>query len=372
MEGRRSLEFVHPDDHTMAIENWMEMLASPGPGRRVRLRHRRRDGSWVWFEVTNHNLLDDPDHGCVVSGMVDISDEMAVHELLDRLAEAIPVGLFQVDTARQVVYTNERLHQIIETRRKPDIEEQFASVIERDRPLLERALENVLVGGYPADIEVELRRRRSRAARYCTINLRALSDGAGSITGAIGCLADVTDSTRLRDELKKRATFDDLTGCYNRASLMLALDAHVASQATSLAVIFVDLDHFKQVNDELGHAAGDEVLITVAKRLGGLVRDGDIVGRLGGDEFLVISPGVAGPEQAMVLAERVARVLRDDVAMGDGTRGHQASIGVAWSAGNNIVADALVAEADRAMYDSKREGAGRPKLARQPPGPPGA
>jgi diguanylate cyclase (GGDEF)-like protein/PAS domain S-box-containing protein len=383
MAGRRSLEFIHPDDHTMAIENWMEMLASPGPGRRVRLRHKRRDGSWVWLEVTNHNLLDDPDHGCVVSGMVDISDEMAVHELLDRLAEAIPVGLFQVDTARKVVYTNERLHQIIETGREIDVEEQFSSVIERDWPLLDRALENVLVSGYPADIEVELRRPRSRAARYCTINLRALSDGASSITGAIGCLADVTDSTRMRDELKRRATFDDLTGSYNRASLMLALDTHVASRpATSLAVVFVDLDHFKQVNDVLGHAAGDEVLTTVAERLRGLVRDGDIVGRLGGDEFLVISPGVAGPEQAMALAERVARVLRDDMPLGDGERRQQASIGVAWSAaGSETVADALVARADGAMYESKREGAGRPKLARAPaqspsparlPGTPGA
>ena len=100
MVGHRSIEFIHPDDHALAIDNWMEMLALPGPGRRVRLRHRRKDGSWVWFEVTNHNLLDDPDHGCVVCEIVDISEEMAAHEelrareqLLDRLAEAIPLGL---------------------------------------------------------------------------------------------------------------------------------------------------------------------------------------------------------------------------------------------------------------------------------------
>ena len=108
MEGRRSIEFIHPDDHALAIDNWMEMLASPGPGRRVRLRHRHRDESWVWFEVTNHNLLDDPDHRCVVSEMVDISDEMAAQEelrareqLLDRLAEAVPIGLFQIDATRR-------------------------------------------------------------------------------------------------------------------------------------------------------------------------------------------------------------------------------------------------------------------------------
>ncbi len=110
MMGHRSIEFIHPDDHALAIDNWMEMLTSPGPGRRVRLRHRRRDESWVWFEITNHNLLDDPDHGCVVSELVDISEEMAAHEelrareqLLDGLAQAVPVGLFQLDADRHIV-----------------------------------------------------------------------------------------------------------------------------------------------------------------------------------------------------------------------------------------------------------------------------
>ena len=82
MQGQRSLEFVHPDDHALAIDNWMQMLARPGPARRIRQRLRRKDGSWTWFEATNHNLLDDPEHGCVVCEMVDISDEMATHEAL--------------------------------------------------------------------------------------------------------------------------------------------------------------------------------------------------------------------------------------------------------------------------------------------------
>ncbi len=117
MEGQRSTEFIHPDDHPLAVDNWMQMLAVPGPARRVRLRHRRNDETWVWFEVTNHNLLGDPDDPRVVSEMVDITDEMAAHEelrareqLLDQLAEAAPVGLLQFDAARNVVYTNDRLN----------------------------------------------------------------------------------------------------------------------------------------------------------------------------------------------------------------------------------------------------------------------
>jgi PAS domain S-box-containing protein len=72
MVGHRSLEFIHPEDHARSIANWMDTRATSGAGRRVRLRQRHRDGSWIWFEFTNRNLLNDPAHGCVVAEMVDI------------------------------------------------------------------------------------------------------------------------------------------------------------------------------------------------------------------------------------------------------------------------------------------------------------
>jgi PAS domain S-box-containing protein len=80
--GHRTTEFIHPEDHERAIAIWMEMLARPGSTRRTRLRHRNREGSWIWFEVTNHNQLEDPERGYVLTEMVDISDEMAALEAL--------------------------------------------------------------------------------------------------------------------------------------------------------------------------------------------------------------------------------------------------------------------------------------------------
>jgi len=108
--GQLSLEFIHPDDHELAIDNWMQMLATRGPISRVRLRHLHSDGSWIWMEITNHNMLEDPAYGYVVAEMMDISDEMAAHEelrareqLLERLAEALPVGVVQVDADGRVI-----------------------------------------------------------------------------------------------------------------------------------------------------------------------------------------------------------------------------------------------------------------------------
>ena len=302
MKGRRASEFMHPDDQSLAVDNWMEMMAATGPGRRVRLRHRRKAGSWVWFEVTNHNLLGDPDYRCVVSEIVDISEEMAAHELLDNLAEAIPVGLLQFDAARQVVYTNDRLHQILGVARMDVVDAQLASVTDADRPVLEGALEDVLVGGLQADIEIELRVPPGGDSRFCAVSFRPL-DQDEAITGATACVTDTTDSAHMREELKRRATLDDLTGCYNRAAIMRALEIDIASpqREADRAVVFIDLDCFKAVNDLHGHAAGDELLSIVARRLQHVLRSGDMVGRIGGDEFLAVCPDIGGPEQAMRL-----------------------------------------------------------------------
>jgi diguanylate cyclase (GGDEF)-like protein/PAS domain S-box-containing protein len=370
IEGHRSIEFFHPDDHALAIDNWLEMLASPGVARRVRLRHRRRDGSWVWFEVTNNNLLDDPDYRCVVCEMVDISEEMAREQLLGRLAETVPVGLFQVDAKRQIVYTNDRLRCILGVEGATDAAAQLANVVQADRAALEHALDEVLGQGRDADIEVELRLPTGGGLRFCTVSLRALDHGDGTISGAIACVADVTDSTHMREELKRRATFDELTGCYNRPSVMHALEASVASgqRRADRAVMFVDLDGFKRVNDQGGHAVGDELLRLAADVLRSVVRSDDLVGRIGGDEFLVVCPEIGGAEQAMKLAERIAQALRKEVRLPTvgAAVGLKASIGVAWSNGDGIGADTLVAQADRVMYESKHEGAGQPKLANSP------
>ena len=373
MEGQRSIEFIHPDDHPLAIDNWMEMLARPGPARRVRLRHRHRDGSWVWFEISNHNLLDDPEHACVISKIVDISEEMAAQEelraskqLMDQLAATVPVGLLQFDVERNVVYTNDRLHQILGVERADTIQAQLGTVVEEDRATLERALVETLGHGRETDIEVRLSLPPRGLLRFCALSMRALSLEDETITGAIACVADLTDSARTREELKKRASFDELTGCYNRGSIMLALEASIesSSHGAERAVIFVDVDHFKSVNDQHGHAAGDEVLRGIAQLLQNAVRDQDMLGRVGGDEFLVVCPDIGGPDQAMKLAERLAdAALEREISFATGIVVPRLSIGVAWSCGDDLGAEEIVAQADSAMYESKHERAGRPKLA---------
>ncbi|HEY7948637.1 MAG TPA: diguanylate cyclase [Acidimicrobiales bacterium] len=370
--GTLSLDIIHPDDHELAIDNWMDMLAAQAPISRVRLRHRHRDGSWVWMEITNNNRLDDPADSCVVADMVNVSDEMAAHEalrareqLLERLADALPVGVVQVDAYHRVVYTNNRLHVILGTPRAATVDEQLATVALHDREVLAEAFDAVLLRRVDSDLEVRLREPAAdddTEMRRCHFSLRALTAETGEVTGAIVCVADVTESARLRDELHMRATFDDVTRCHNRSSTMAALEDLLTTSATGAggspdgrpAVIFVDLDRFKDVNDEFGHAAGDELLGVVASRLLRAVRADDIVGRIGGDEFLVIRPGVTSAAQAMATARRLAGTFRHQIRLKAGRVPCRASIGVAWSPDPALDAEGLVAMADAAMYVAKR------------------
>jgi len=374
--GHRTLEIIHADDHALAVDNWMDMLATRGPGRRVRLRHQHRDGSWVWMEITNHNLLEDPEHHCVMAEMVDISEEMAAHDalyareqLLNRLAQTLPLGLLQVDSSARVVYTNDRLHAILGTPRAETVDEQLTSVIDDDREVVSEAFAAAIRSGIDGDVEVRLRQfgERDKELRYCTLNLRALTDESGAVTGAIVCVTDVTDNARAREELRAQATYDEVTRCHNRASTMAALETMVASgdmndTGARPAVIFVDLDHFKDVNDAFGHPAGDEFLRVVADRLHGCVRAEDVVGRIGGDEFLVVCPQISTADKAMTTAVRLADSLRYEIKLKRASVPSRASIGVAWANTSGVSAETLVAEADAAMYESKHSGSGEPVL----------
>jgi diguanylate cyclase (GGDEF)-like protein/PAS domain S-box-containing protein len=371
--GKRSLDLIHPDDQSLAVDNWVDMLFRGGMGRRVRLRHQHRDGSWVWLEVTNHNLLQDPERNYVVAELVDISEEMATHEalrarerLLDRVAESVPVGLLQVDSDARVVYTNDRFHSMVGVKRVDDLEEQLATVIVEDRGLVKEAFDSVLHKGADTLVEVRVQQPKERGSfiRYCSLNLRALTDDAGGVTGAMVCVEDVTESVKAREELQARATFDAVTNCYNRPSTMSALATMISSNDVrgGPAVIFVDLDHFKDINDAFGHLAGDEFLRVVATRLQRGVRSQDVVGRIGGDEFLVLCPGVSSPAEAMRTAWRLATSLRNPIYFSGSSAPSRASIGVAWSGALNMTVKKLVSQADAAMYASKRAGTGEPVL----------
>jgi diguanylate cyclase (GGDEF)-like protein len=174
---------------------------------------------------------------------------------------------------------------------------------------------------------------------------------------------DVTERTRLEAELTRQALHDPLTGLGNRALFRARVEAALARAArdggaaagAGVAVLFLDLDNFKTVNDSLGHGAGDVLLTTVARRLLSATRGCDAVARLGGDEFAVLLDAVRDPAEAVVVAERVLDALRRPVHLEGAEVAAPASIGIATSA-HADTAEALLRDADVAMYRAKAHG----------------
>jgi diguanylate cyclase (GGDEF)-like protein/PAS domain S-box-containing protein len=364
MVGRRSLEFLHPEDHDLAIQAWAALLSDPAAAPRTRVRHCAEDGRWVWFDVT-HNRCANHEPDCFVADMIDISKEMeaqqaleAREQMLTQLARALPLGVFQVDEDRRLVYVNEGLGAVMRVGVVDDITELLRWVRSDDRHLFLTSLETTSSSEGTTEFDIHLTPPDNPELVVCHVTLRGLGPDTGSAGGAVGCVADVTEQTMLRRALEDRATFDSLTRCLNRESAMTALDASLRRpprRHRATAVLFVDLDDFKAVNDRYGHAVGDELLVAVAATISRTVRSHDVVGRIGGDEFLVVLDEVT-TQEANRAAQRLRAALADDFPLSVGRVPASASVGLARADQSISDADGLVIRADSAMYEAKRSG----------------
>jgi diguanylate cyclase (GGDEF)-like protein/PAS domain S-box-containing protein len=241
----------------------------------------------------------------------------------------------------------------------------------RDRPFLEllaqigadvSALRTTLHAERPFK-ELRLSAPSAHGPRHWSINGKRLLDDEGHTAGWRGVIADVTEQVIAQERLQHLAHTDSLTGLANRFTLHGALRAAI-EQRRLVALLALDLDHFKLVNDTLGHAAGDQLLQTVAARLLACRREADLVARLGGDEFalLVIDDGGVDVD---AMSQRLVEVLDQPVEIGGRAWRASASIGVArWGEGD-VSADDLLVHADIALYAAK--GAGRARYATYSP-----
>ncbi len=371
--GRPTLELIHPDDHPGAISCWMAMLGDNGMSRPARYRYRHRDGRWLWMEVTNDNRLSDPLHGDVLSHMVDVTDEERTardfqvrQQLLEQVTESLPVGVFHADLDGSIIYSNNKMVEMSGLHPGQLIVDWQASVGSAHRRELVKAI-SLAAGGQESNAVIEVT-GPSSTPTFLSLLARPLRDRAGEITGVTGSLSDVSSEVRRLRQLEVRAATDSLTGCLNRRAILARVqesldDLSSPRDGGGVGVMFVDVDGMKRINDELGHATGDAVLVEMANRLGESLRGCDGVGRFGGDEFLVVAPGLCSASYALLLANHVSSRLSAAFESEGVPVALRASVGVSWTSRACSDAGELVNRADAAMYQSKREGSGEPVLA---------
>ncbi|MGY1771238.1 putative bifunctional diguanylate cyclase/phosphodiesterase [Blastococcus sp. SYSU D00813] len=214
----------------------------------------------------------------------------------------------------------------------------------------------VVLGGGDGEAHARLVQPDGAERRTVIRFAHLFTPGVGA--GFVGTIEDITERLAFEARLAHQANHDPLTGLPNRTLLAEHVAERFVRGQGGLACLFLDLDNFKVVNDSLGHAAGDELLVEVADRLRAVVRPGDLVARFGGDEFVVVCEDV-GTDDAVALAERIGEVLAEPVGLGGVDVRPHASVGVTVQAEEHASAEDLIRDCDIAMYQAKNGGKGR-------------
>ena len=276
------------------------------------------------------------------------------------LLDAVPAAVVIVAPDGTIVFANDELEQLTGYRRAELAGQPVEVLVPGDRReahAAARAVFELRPCRRPMGTGLDIACRRADGSLFpADVSLSPLE--AGGETFVVATIVDETERRRSADELFHRAVHDPLTGLPNRVLLIDRLDhalARADRRAQTVAVLYVDLDGFKAINDTSGHAVGDEVLRIVAERLAGAVRPEDTVARFGGDEFVVLCEDLADPGDALRVADRILADLGRPIQHGSGLARLSASIGVVMADGPGSGA-ALIEAADEAMYRAKRRG----------------
>ena len=278
-----------------------------------------------------------------------------------RIVETTRDGVWMLDAGHRTTFVNGRMAEML----GHEVDEMLGTTLFDHMHAEDRALARgtfVRRAAAGEDQHDYRFRRKDGTELWALVSTRSLLDDDDSFAGALAMVSDITARKRAEQQLAHQALHDPLTGLPNRALLFDRLDQGIRRSERSdrrLAVLFLDLDRFKVVNDGLGHSAGDQLLVAVAHRLRSAARPMDTVARFGGDEFVVLCEDLPDEDAASALAERLATTIRQPVSVGEREVTVTVSTGIATAKGRGAEPEALLRDADAAMYQAKERGRAR-------------
>jgi diguanylate cyclase (GGDEF)-like protein/PAS domain S-box-containing protein len=371
--GALGWDFVHPDDRDVLAPQLTSVLEAPHRQSQATCRVVTADGSVRWVDGVITNLLHDPNVCGLVANLRDITDRVEAErdaQRLSKIFEATDDLVAIVRPEGRLLHLNTAARHFMELEPDdplPEIElTSWFRGWDLDRLRHEILPDVRMNGSWSGELEVQ---HPAGGSLPVLAQFMSHLDENGDVAHYSAVLRDITERKAFEERLEHQATHDPLTGLPNRTLLLDRLAMAVARarrHESTLAVLFLDLDHFKVVNDSRGHTLGDRLLAQIAQRLSRSLRPDDTVARFGGDEFVVLCEELDDDAHAIETAERIQRVLSDVFTI-DGTEIYvAASVGISFfhrdpsgATGEEITPEVLLREADAAMYRAKERGRGQ-------------
>lgn len=368
-------DLTHPDDLENDLAYVHDLLAGRRLGYRMEKRYFHKLGHVVDIQLDVSLLRDEQGEPLYfISHIQDISERKQAHhelfeakELADVTFEAIGEGVIRVDRSGAITDVNSAGAHLLGATREQLLGQPFGAVVRFFDPDENRAvadpMPDVLEQGDRVRVPIFTRLQRSDNTYISIVDsISPIHDDTGVVRGAVFVFQDISEARRMTQELVHQASHDALTGLPNRRGFDEALErtwARVQQGALNAFVMYLDLDHFKTVNDTCGHSAGDELLRQIAVRLRALLRDSDVLARRGGDEFAAIVHA-RNAEGAEIVADKFIRTVAD---LGFEFEGRSFTVGVsigiaALEPGLESTETALI-HADAALYVAKDSGRSR-------------
>ncbi|MEY2461921.1 MAG: hypothetical protein QOH64_59 [Acidimicrobiaceae bacterium] len=360
--GREVLDHIHPDDLAVVATRLAANHAGSRRSSPLPVRVRRANGSYVWLEAVATNRVDDAGVGGMIVSLRDITErreharELAEAELRFRLAfEAAPIGMALVAPDGSFQRVNRSLCELVGLPAEVLSAMTFQEITHPDDLDADLDYVNQMLDGSIEAYSMEKRYfHASGSMVWILLSVSLVRSESGEPLHFISQMQDITARKEMEQKLIELSNHDALTGLPNRRLLDKELADRLRSDDGAFAVLFLDLDNLKTVNDTAGHDAGDRVLIESAMRLSSAVQSGDLVARCGGDEFVVIASNVRDASEADVVAERLRAAVERPIAHGHHSLMPRVSIGATVARAGEVSPSDLLARADASMYDVKR------------------
>jgi diguanylate cyclase (GGDEF)-like protein/PAS domain S-box-containing protein len=366
--GVNVFDRIHPDDFRLACDAFHAPPRdknAPAPHFEIRLLHK--DGTWRAFEAVGSKIVNNNIVETVIINLRDITERKRAEESLRQseekyrtILENIQEGYFEVDLDGNVTFFNDPVCEIFGYLREELMGLNYkAFTSEGTAKQVFTAFNRVYkTGEATKEFDWQII-RKDGANKYIEASVSLQKDTSGKPMGFKGIIRDITERKEMHQQLNHMATHDALTGLPNRMLFMDRLQVALAQSKRNknkLAVMMLDLDHFKDVNDNLGHMVGDKLLKEIGDRLTGILRHNDTVARLGGDEFVILLSDLEKMEYAAGVAKVISKSLQKPFLLADQEIISNASIGIALYPDDGDDVESLLKKSDMAMYSVKTRG----------------